>query len=276
MEIEEGRVPSSERAHDAAIARYYDDAAVAVGLARLYEEKTALGAFYRGRMRRIATELAGLQGRLLDVGCGTGQMLRFLRQTRPEAFELTGIDRAEAMVRVARDVVGDDPQIRLLQARVERLPFASGSYDVVLAMGVLEYVTSVEVAIREIARVLRDGGTAVLTMQNPLGPYRLWERSVYRRIRARRGERSSPIIWCVKARTLCVTLCRAGLVPTAVSYYNFNLLLPPLDARMPRLSVRLERALENVARGPLKRLGSDYFVVARKAEGAGVRKPLSR
>lgn len=249
---------------DQEVAAHYEDRGTAAGLARLYEAATPLGEFYRGRMRRVAGLLEGVQGELLDVGCGTGQMIRYLRDSRPGQFALTGLDRSASILAEARRVVDDDPAVRLVTGRVERMPFAPATFDVVLAMGILEYVASTEQAVREIARVTRPGGLAIVTMQNPRSPYRLWDAIVWSRVRRRRRVAASPIVGRLRVRRLRTTLAAAGLTPLSVVYYGFDLLLPPLDSRFPKLAIRLQRGLDGIVRGLLRRIASDYLVVARR------------
>jgi SAM-dependent methyltransferase len=249
---------------DRVVGAHYEDESTAHGLARLYESPGVLGDFYRDRMRRIAELLGDAGGNLLDVGCGTGQMLRFLRDTRPERFVLTGLDRSSSAIQEAREVVDGDPSVRLVVGRAERLPFSDRAFDVVLAMGLLEYVASLEDALRELARVTRPGGLVVVTMQNPRSPYRLWDASLYSWLRRRRGDRPSPVLRRLPPGRLRSALREAGAEPVALVRYNFNLLLPPLDSRLPGLALQLKRHVETVARGPLRGLANDYIVVARK------------
>lgn len=263
--LEDGRAPA-----DRVVGAHYEDRWNAVGLSLLYDSATVQGEFYRDRMRRIAGLLDGVEGELLDVGCGTGQMIRFLRDTRPGRFGLTGLDRSESIIGEARRVVGDDPAVQLVAGRAEQMPFPSGAFHVVLAMGVLEYVASLDEAVREISRVTRPGGLTVTTMQNPHSPYRLWDATAYAWMRRRRGEQPSPILRRVAEGRLRPLLERSGLVPLSVVYYNFNLLLPPLDTHLPRAALRLQGAVEAVARGPLRRLANDYIVVARRTTESDV------
>jgi SAM-dependent methyltransferase len=246
------------------VSVHYDDPALAEGLARLYDEPTPLGDFYRNRMRLIAGILQGISGALLDAGCGTGQMLRFLHDARPGDFILTGLDRSPAIVDVARRVVAGDPEVRLAVGRIEEMPFDDASFDVVLAMGSLEYVARIDQAITEIARVTRPGGLAVVTMQNRWSPYRLWDLKIWSPLERRRGVGRSPIAHRLGSHRLRSELAAAGLVPRAVVGYGFNLLLPPLDAKLPELAIGLQRRLDRVLRGPLRRIGTDYVVVAER------------
>ena len=250
---------------DETVGAHYADAARAEGLAELYDAETPLGEFYRDRMRRIGRLLEDEGGALLDAGCGTGQMLRFLAETQPGRFALTGLDRSAAVIDVARRVVADD--VRLVEGRLEKLPFEGSSFDVVLAMGSLEYVGDVEQALAELARVTRPGGRAIVTMQNRWSPYRLWDATVWASVRRLRGGVESPLVRRLERRRLLEKLVRAGFAPEAVNDFGFNVLVPPLDAKFPRAARRLRRGLERVARGPLRLVATDYMVVARREAG---------
>ncbi len=256
--------PDTRAATDEEVGAHYDDPVTANGLARLYDAPTPLGEFYRQRMRRIDALLDGAEGDLLDAGCGAGQMLRFLHESRADQFALTGVDRSAAIIDAARRIVGESPAIRLVVGRLEDLPFDTASFHVVLAMGSLEYVASIERALGEIARVTRPGGLAILTMQNKLSPYRLWDATVWSWVRRCRGSAPSPIVQRLAERRLRAAVTAVGLVPVSVVYYGFNVFVPPLDTRAPHLAMRAQHRLEPFASGPLHRLATDYMVVARR------------
>jgi ubiquinone/menaquinone biosynthesis C-methylase UbiE len=245
------------------VSAYYERVAKSEGLAREYGEATPIGEFYRDRMRRISRLLERADGDLLDAGCGTGQMLRFLHDAAAGRFALTGLDRSATNIAVARRVA-DDEAIRLVVGRIEALPFPDASFDVVLAMGSLEYVASLDGAIGELARVTRPGGIAVVTMQNRWSPYRLWEATVWAPVRRRLGAGESPLVRRVSSRQLRVALAAAGLAPESVARFGFDLFLPPLDRRFPLQAIDLQRRLDRILRGPLRAVGTDYLVQARR------------
>ena len=66
-------------------------------------------------------------------------------------------------------------------SKIESLPFADGSFDAVLATGVLEY-SELERALPELARVLRPGGLAVVSYPNPRNLYGLWKTRAWYRL----------------------------------------------------------------------------------------------
>lgn len=97
----------------------------------------------------MASEPDGLGGRILELGSGEGAFSRLLRQVMKDGATLVGIDREP------RENACLDSSVEGL---VENLPFSSGSFDVVACRFVLVYVSSLEKAIQEIARVTVGGG----------------------------------------------------------------------------------------------------------------------
>lgn len=98
--------------------------------------------------------------RLLDLGCGTGVLLEQVRARWP-AVHAVGIDLSWEMLAVAQRRLG--PKSPLVQADVSNLPFAPGSFDVVVSNSSLHYWPSPRPALAELARVLRQSGRLVIT-----------------------------------------------------------------------------------------------------------------
>jgi ubiquinone/menaquinone biosynthesis C-methylase UbiE len=112
------------------------------------------------RITRIFTLLApGPGDRVLEVGCGAGHLL-----ARLPAGRAVGLDLAESLLaRTARRL---DGRAVLVQGDAAALPFATASFDRVYCSEVLEHVVDPAAAVREIRRVLRPHGTAVLSVPN--------------------------------------------------------------------------------------------------------------
>jgi SAM-dependent methyltransferase len=99
----------------------------------------------------------GAGRRILDVGCGTGHHLTWLRD---RGFDVAGVDGSAEMLAHARSA---NPGVELHQADVEHLPFPDGSFDAVLCVEVLRYLSDPGPCLREAARVLRPGGVLLVT-----------------------------------------------------------------------------------------------------------------
>jgi ubiquinone/menaquinone biosynthesis C-methylase UbiE len=97
---------------------------------------------------------------VLDVGCGTGELLKEIRARQPGA-RLAGIDPVPQMLAVARGKL--DAAIALRQGWADRLPWPAASFDIVVSCNVFHYVTHPLPALSEMARVLARGGCIVIT-----------------------------------------------------------------------------------------------------------------
>jgi ubiquinone/menaquinone biosynthesis C-methylase UbiE len=98
--------------------------------------------------------------RVLEVGCGTGALLRALRAAHPDV-RLTGVDPCAEMLRQARTKL--DPSVELREAWAEWLPFADERFDVVVFCNVFHYFHEPRRALGQAARVLKPGGRLVVT-----------------------------------------------------------------------------------------------------------------
>src|SRR3954467_5611845 len=97
---------------------------------------------------------------VLDVGCGTGELLMRLRAKYPDAF-LAALGPVAEMLDVARDKLSGKEDLRIGYA--DSLPWASGSFDVVVSCNMFHYIAHPLQALHEMERVLRPGGTLVMT-----------------------------------------------------------------------------------------------------------------
>jgi len=195
--------------------------------------------WFVGRRRIVVSVLRSLVARddrdrqILDVGCGTGGMLKALRTFGG----VTGMDTSHFAIDRARERSGCRVEWGVLP---EPTPFEPGSFDVVTALDVIEHVDDDEEAVRTIHRVLRPGGLFVCTV--PAFRF-LWSghdevnhhRRRYRRTELRRK------------------LVGAGFRIRRLTYFNF-LLFPPIAL------IRLVGRLSG-------RKGSDFEVPFRGING---------
>jgi ubiquinone/menaquinone biosynthesis C-methylase UbiE len=99
--------------------------------------------------------------RVLDVGCGTGRLLRHARQRYPGA-ELVGVDLAGRMLEAAVAATPTELAIRYVHACAEQLPFTDELFDLVFATMSVRHWTDRAAGIAEIGRVLTPGAVVVL------------------------------------------------------------------------------------------------------------------
>jgi ubiquinone/menaquinone biosynthesis C-methylase UbiE len=154
---------------------------------------------WRGRLHHaisdrtagLATSVVAAPQRVLDVGCGTGYLLRALAGSYPGAQELAGIDAAPNMIRAARRLSGDS-RLTFVTGVAEHLPYADASMDLVVSITSFDHWSDQGVGLAECARVLRPGGHLVLGDQ--FSRWLLPTLAVSRRGKARTRRRASALV----------------------------------------------------------------------------------
>lgn len=106
------------------------------------------------KLRYLLEDLAPVQGRVLDVGCGAGQVAKAVKRERPD-LEVMGCDVSHSAI-AAAGAHAEGVDFKL--ATAEHLPFADSDLDFVWIFDVLEHVENPETVLREVARVLKPGG----------------------------------------------------------------------------------------------------------------------
>ena len=164
MTVEMGRLPPE------GVQRMFDR------IAPVYDvmNRVMTGGLDR-RWRRVTVEQAVSPGdRVLDACCGTGDLAIAARKRG--AAEVVGLDFSAQMLERARRKA---PEIEWLQGDVLALPFEDGSFDSATVGFGIRNVDDLEAGLRELRRVLRDGGRlAILEITTPRGVlapfYRVW------------------------------------------------------------------------------------------------------
>lgn len=125
----------------------------------------ALFEYYRSAKVLAFLDRAGVEvrGRVLDAGCGGGGMPLSLAEHADEVIGIDPINRfGDAGVRLAAER-GLSSKLRFLQADGMKLPFKSGSFDLVLSHAVIEHVPDAPLYLRECRRVMAPGGRFFLS-----------------------------------------------------------------------------------------------------------------
>lgn len=102
--------------------------------------------------------------RILDVGCGTGYVIKSLLDRVPDIEQIVGIDPATTMIEVAQSSVRD-PRARFDSGVAEHLPYEDGAFDLIVSTTSFDHWTDQGSGLRECARVLALGGHIVLADQ---------------------------------------------------------------------------------------------------------------
>ncbi|MBI2113457.1 MAG: class I SAM-dependent methyltransferase [Candidatus Wildermuthbacteria bacterium] len=99
---------------------------------------------------------------LLDEGCGTGKIAKKLAD---KGFRVYGVDFSQDIVFLAQQYA---PQVNFRKASIYELPFSSGTFDIVICLGLFQTVADVKKAHQEIFRVLKPRGIVIIRMPNSL------------------------------------------------------------------------------------------------------------
>jgi ubiquinone/menaquinone biosynthesis C-methylase UbiE len=141
-----------------------------------YDRGPAQWLFFRPVYRRtlaLAARLVPAPLRVLDVGCGTGALLRLAAERLPDA-EFVGADASEVMLAHARAANPAPERVTFVHARAESLPFPTGDFDLVMSTISFHHWGDQVRGLEEIARVLRPGGRLVLADHFVIPAHRLF------------------------------------------------------------------------------------------------------
>ncbi len=192
--------------------------------------------------------------RTLEVGCGTGLILR---DTHDVAAHATGVDLSHGMLRMARK-----RNLSVIQGSATALPLPSNHFDLVYSFKVLAHVPDLPLALEEMARVTKPGGRLVLEFYN-----RDSLRYLIRRIRPAGTIGPNTTEKDVYTRFHTAQELRA-MLPSSLQIEEFRGLrlatVLPQIFKVPVVG-RLWAGLEDLlAQSPLKRYGGFLVLVAQK------------
>jgi SAM-dependent methyltransferase len=142
--------------------------------AATWTAKYAPGGALTARRARLAAAVSARAGhgeRVLDLGCGSGDLARHLAEA---GLRVTGCDISARMLEQAERADPAGTWVTLDPAWRE-LPFAAGAFSAVIASSVLEYVSDPAAVLRECARVLTPGGALLCTVPDIRHPVRWLE-----------------------------------------------------------------------------------------------------
>jgi ubiquinone/menaquinone biosynthesis C-methylase UbiE len=243
-----------------------------------------VGAIYRRRVQLAARLLEGVEplreGRVLDAGCGAGPAIAALAGS---GYKVHGTDAVRAMIELARAAnrtTGSAPPTFSV-ADAEAMPFADGSFEAAVSLGLIPWVPDPDGALRELSRVVRPGGHLVMSADNRsrltflLDPWRhpailaqkRRVKGILRRLGLRRAVEDVPPRMH-RPGEFDAALARAGFEKVQGFTFGFGpftvLGRPILGAQA---GIRADGLLERIARAPgpwLRRRGNQYLVLARK------------
>ena len=239
----------------------------------LYDEQSARGDWVRTRQAVVLRLLGTGPGTALDVGMGSGRLVEALEQRGWTAW---GVDGAAQMVALARARV-PEAAVRLLEGRIEQLPFEAGMFDAVVSTGMFAYAPDRAVMLGEIARVLRPTGRAVMSTGNARSPTRLWRHEILyplmRTAKRRVAFGAPPPLRCDRLpgrRGIERMVTEAGLVVETVEFTSCGVVPYPLDRVFPRTARALAGRANGLSPAVRHLLAGQIIVAARKPDGSEV------
>lgn len=166
----------------------------------VYNRQDFLGVCYRRRMFQALSWLdnsnLSKNSKILDVGCGAGMMVKEIAN---KGYEILGMDYSYNMIRKAKDICNAKVDINFLQGDIESLPFENSVFDIVLCLGVITYLKSEEKALLEMSRVLKPGGTMILSILNKFSLAKCLDISVLVKRRLQRIAGNRIVSWKKRA-----------------------------------------------------------------------------
>jgi len=168
--------------------------------------------WWEGRRQLLKMLLVGKKyEKILDIGCGTGETMTFLHKLYPKA-QLYGIDSSAKAIKYVKSRLHKNVTL----ASATKLPFKDSFFDAVLFLDVLEHVQDDQKCITEAKRVLKKGGSVIITA--PALSF-IWSNYDIHQGHQRRYTR----------RRIRMLARHADLKVHFVSYFNF-LFSPPIIA----------------------------------------------
>lgn len=268
-----------------AVRVYFDDTSGAWD--DIYERGDVFSVIHQDRLARAKRWIEALclpvGASVLEVGCGAGRLTGWLRD---QAYRVRATDTSEQMLALtARQLRGNGSTTSAssLKADAHVLPFASGVFDLVVALGVIPWLHDPSTALREISRVTRGGGFVLFSADNiarlsialdplrrpGLGPLRSRAKAWLAPWRARGGDDGSDVEAGMHSHSQVDAMAGdAGLVVLEgvdIGFGPFTFLRR--EVLPQELGVRVNRVLQRASDrrvAVISTRGSQYLLLTRK------------
>ncbi len=262
-------MPSSD--HYKKVEAFHDRNAGEYDVER-YGDATVTQVSYLTRRDLTCAMMEGVSGNILDVGCGPGP---FIARMDREDRKLYAVDLSANMVAEAfKRKMNAGREFQGFASNLVELGIGDEVFDGVICIGVMGYIKDPDRALKEIYRVLKPGGVAVIQTSNAWAIKEILYESVVPRIKrllGRKDTSSYGFDFDLKAygRGKFNRMLRAaGLEIVDWRYYNFH--IPFLERISRQLTIKLAMSLQSFERSrAMGVLGGGYLALVRKPESEG-------
>ena len=262
-----------------AVVEHFDRFAVDDRWSKLYDavrDPVAAHSFLmrRRRVEELSEPLIGPGSRVLDVGSGTGISAPYYVE---KGCEYHGVDISAQMAEQARANVPSD-HVSFSVGDVESgLDFPDGRFDLLIALGLVEYLDRLDAALDEMVRLVRPGGSLIVTVPNRqcvnyfatrcLGPGVSRAARLARWLLRRQAEPHGVYHRRFRAGELERWLAQRGCAKTGQAYYNLEVLFYPFFRALPKLAYAIKRRVERRHETWMRVFATGYILRCQKAEG---------
>lgn len=222
--------------HDADAQTYYKSR---------YHSDTCEGLAYVTRKQLIDELIDANPGRILDIGCGPGL---FTQELIDRGYTVFSTDISFEMLRVARASLEGNGYLQgyFALSDASRLPFKEGSFDTIMCIGVLCYVSEYVSSLKEIVRCLKPNGTAIIQINKIVWPslYKI-ALPIYRKTKKAvtgKSYEGMEFEFNMFSHKKFIADCRMmNMDITKIIHYDFR--IPFVDILFPDTSVRLGKII---------------------------------
>ena len=219
---------------------------------------------------------------ILDVGCGPGMLAKDLAI---KGYKGSGLDTSNMMIRLSKDLFKQlkKEDWNFLVGDVEKTEFKQGTFDCVIASGVIEYMLEDMKMLNEMNRILKPGGYLIINISNKLGyasslniltnltkriPYVMNFLSVIRK-RVLKSEYGADNLGFTPRKHFLFTFKKSlrvsGFEVKKNISHHFSLLPPPFSTLTQGIFGNIDAKLDFLGKTPLKVFSASNLICAKKS-----------
>ena len=179
--------------------------------------------------------------KVLEIGCGTGE---FTKRIASSGADITAIDISPDLLELTRRSI-TNVNVSFQIQNVEKLDFEDGSFDAVIGSSILHHL-NLNLALKEVYRVLRRGGRVVFTEPNMLNPQIWLERNIpfIRKSTNNSPDETAFVRWVLKKRLINTGFKNVSIRPFDFLHPFTPSMLIPLVSNIGNIVERIPLARE--------------------------------